>query len=283
MSASDRFNAAMLEQIASRAEPRQREELSKRGVSSPDQLPAEVAGEIFRQVMLEVTAATSPGAQLDTLDHGLKAFSNPRFFSAFERLKTYLEKEIDAFAMASGVDAAIVLAGLGLKVAPFDRKTPKILAEPSNIIDSVERTFSRWKTAFVGYSTCEAPFYMLFTDCIRTLRERVETFPELREIKELVRRIGAALPPDPGRPFSHGMVLIARQPGDSIATISLGDPNPNAGSVVFYGGYKVGEVAGGAPNDGYMPVPLQFLRSAIEDPEVAMWIWRPVGMRGYMN
>jgi len=42
----------------------------------------------------------------------------------------------DAFEMTRGVRAAVVLAGFGLPVAPFDLKAMRILAKPSNDIDT---------------------------------------------------------------------------------------------------------------------------------------------------
>jgi len=75
----------------------------------------------------------------------------------------------DAFEMTSGIYAAVVLAGYGLPVAPFDLEAMRILAKPSSDIDTVRALFSGDRGAYVGYSTCDAPFYLLLTDCVRSL------------------------------------------------------------------------------------------------------------------
>jgi len=61
--------------------------------------------------------------------------------------------------MTRGVYAAVVLAGFGLPVAPFDLLATRILAKPSNDIDTVLELFSSDKGALVGYNSCAAPFY----------------------------------------------------------------------------------------------------------------------------
>ena len=47
-------------------------------------------------------------------------------------------------------------------------KTKRILEAPSNDIDTVLNLFSAWNTAFVGYNTCDAPFYLLVTSSTRS-------------------------------------------------------------------------------------------------------------------
>jgi hypothetical protein len=178
--------------------------------------------------------------------------------------------------MAKGVDGAVVLAAFGLPVAPFDRKMPRILGKPSNDIDTVLSLFSRWKTAFVGYNASAAPFYVLLTDCVRTLRQRVFSHPELTEIKKLFERPGTALPPEPGHSFTPGMALFAREPGDAISTVALLDPSPFAGSIMLYAGWETDGQTHGAPNSGYLPVPVQLLRAVVYEPAVAYSLCRPV-------
>jgi hypothetical protein len=90
----------------------------------------------------------------------------------------------DAFEMTRGILAAVVLAGYALPVAPFDLEA-HILAKPSNDIDTVQALFSADKGAYVGYSTCDAPFYLLLTDCVRSLRQLVPVHPRLSEVKQL--------------------------------------------------------------------------------------------------
>jgi hypothetical protein len=132
--------------------------------------------------------------------------------------------------MTTGVYAAVVLAGFGLPVAPYNLVTSRIVAQPSNDIDTVLELFSSDTGAFVGYNTCTAPFYVLLTDCVRTMRRLVPVRPELSEVKLLLERIGLSLPPDPGQSFVHEAAVIRRRPGDKISTIGLFDPNPMGGS-----------------------------------------------------
>jgi hypothetical protein len=171
------------------------------------------------------------------LRHGLRSFTHPAFNTAMERMRVSCRIPGDAFEMTSGMYAAVVLAGYGLPVAPFDLQAMRIVAKPSNDIDEVLNLFSRDKGAYVGYSSCEAPFYILLTDCIRSLGRLMPTDPRLSEARELFRRTGHSLPPDPGRSFVHGSVVIARQSGDTISTVGLLDPDPmGGGSVTLYAG-----------------------------------------------
>lgn len=279
----DEIAVAAMTRAMQKAEPLLAEELSRYGVTAPDQLPPGIAGQVFQEVMVRTAAENFPGAQLDALKHSLAAFEHPLFGPALARLKVQSRSASDAFAIATGSDAAIVLAGLGLRVAPFDRKTPRILAEPDNGIDNVARTFAKWKSAYVGYSPCDIPFYMLLTDCVRTMRTQIADRPELRELKDLVTRTGLALPSDPFPAFKHGIILIPRESGDSVSTIFLNNPNPNEGSVGLYAGWSINGSREGAPNSGFLPVPLQFLDAAIKEPEIALWIWRPTGPRVMLN
>ena len=116
----------------------------------------------------------------------------------------------------------MVLAALGLAVAPYDLEATRILEKPSNDIDTVLALFSRDETAFVGYDVCDAPFYLFMTDCGRTLRQRVPYDPELSELKMLFERgDGAAWPPDPGRSFRPAVGLFPRRPGDTIWAVAM--------------------------------------------------------------
>lgn len=274
---------AALQRVQQKAEPKLEAALEKHGVTSPNQLPRELAAKIFQDVFIQTAVEHFPAAQIDVLKHGLAAFHHPRFGEAFPRVKSLLAQQSNAFAMATGPDAAIVLAGLGLPVAPFDRKKLNIVGTPSNNIDEVADSFSRWKTAFVGYSPCDIPFYMMFTDCVRTMRSQIEGRPELSQAKLLLNRTGTHLPSGPFPDFQHGIALFPREVGDTVSMIVLDNPNPHQGSVALYAGWTIDGCRYGAPNDGFVPVPLQFLHAALEDPQLAMWIWRPVGARVRLN
>ncbi|MFH1555500.1 MAG: hypothetical protein ABII76_11620 [Pseudomonadota bacterium] len=278
----DGMDIAVLTSMMGKAEPKLAAALAKLGVSSPDQLAPEIAAQVFQDAMVQTAIEHFPDAQVEALKHGLKAFVHPLFGPAFKRLKMQAAQRPDAFAMASGVDAAIVMAGFGLPVAPFDRKTPRILAEPTNDLDSVAATFSKWKSAYVGYSPCDIPFYMLLTDCVRTMLGQIETQPALHQAKALLKR-SVVSTPSGARAFQHGLMVIAREPGETISTAFLNNPDPSMGSVGLYAGWTVGAVREGAPNDGFLPVPMQFLQAAIDDPQFAYWLWKPTGARVTIN
>jgi hypothetical protein len=246
------------------------------GTFDASELPRAVQSEIFRRAIIESAAANFPTSNLQLLSHGLKSFDHPAFVPAWERMRLATEAGRDAFAMTTGVYAAIVLAGYGLPVSPFDLMTTRILAEPSNDIDTVLGLFSADQGAFVGYNSAAAPFYVLVTDCIRTLRQRTPTCRELSEVKQLFERNGASLPPDPGQLFVPGMAVVPRRPGDTISTVALHDPNPTAGSVALYAGWQVDGESYGAPNDGYVPVPVQLLHAVVHDPAIAYSLSWPV-------
>jgi hypothetical protein len=136
--------------------------------------------------------------------------------------------------------------------------------------------FSRWETALVGYNACAAPFYVLLTDCVRTLRQRVPSHPGLTEVSNLFERPGASLPADPGQSFVPGMALFGREPGDTISTVALIDPTRVTGSIVLYAGWEVDGRPYGALNPGCVPFPTQLLRAIVADPFIAHTLCRRV-------
>ncbi len=248
--------------------------LAEYGVSDPSELPLDVQGEILQRAIVETAAANFPTANIAALRHGFRSFTHPAFIPAFERVMSWAAGTGDPFGAAEGADAAVVLAAFGLLVAPCHRKGARILEEPSNDIDTVLSLFSRWKTAFVGYNACLAPFYVLLTDCVRTLRQRVLCHPE---VKILFERPGASLPADPRQSFVPGMALFGRQPGDTISTVALIDPTRLTGSVVLYAGWEVEGRPHGTPNQGCVPFPTQLLRAVVTDPLIAHSLRRPAG------
>jgi hypothetical protein len=247
--------------------------LAEHGVSDPDELPPALQSHLLQRAVIETAAVHFPTGNLEMLKHGFQSFTHPAFCDAMKRMRVSCKGMSDAFEMTRGVYAAIVLAGYGLPVAPFDLEGMHILAKPSNDIDTVLDLFSCDKGAYVGYSSCEAPFYLLLTDCVRTLRHLVPVHPRLSEVKELFARLGRRLPPDPGQSFVHGMAIIERQPGDTVSTIALLDPNPAGGSITLYAGWQVDGEPHGAPNEGYVPVPGQLLRAVVHDARVAYSFW----------
>jgi hypothetical protein len=263
--------------LLAKAEPRLEALLAEYGASDPGELPPALQSQLFQRAILETAAASFPAANLEILKHGFQSFAHSAFLAAMERMTMSCKSLGDAFEMTRGIYAAVVLAGYGLPVAPFDLEAMRILAKPSNDIDTVLALFSRDKGAYVGYRTCDAPFYLLLTDCVRSLRQLVSTHPRLSEVKELFARIGRPLPPDPGQLFMPGMAIIARLPGDTVSTVGLFDPDPMSGSAMLYAGWQVDGEAYGTPNEGGVPVPGQLLKAIVDDRRVAYSFWRTPG------
>jgi hypothetical protein len=124
---------------------------------------------------------------------------------------------------------------------------------------------------------------VLVTDCVRTLRDRVRSHPRLADVRFLLSRSGADLPPDTDVPFQQGCILFAREHGDTISTIFLHDPNPEAGSIGLFGGWTENEAPKGAPNEGLQPLPMQLLQGALADVKIAYWLSNPIGGRRLMH
>lgn len=263
-----------------RAEARFDSLLTENGASHPTKLPVAVAGELFRPAVVETAAAEFQGADPDGLSRGIKSLTHSAFFPALECVRHSIAEaaeDSDIFWSAIGVDAAVVLAGFGLAVAPYDLKIMRILKTPSNDIDTVLALFHRRKTAVVGYNVCEAPFYVLLTDCVQALRRQLPISPELSEVRKLYERTGAPQPPDPGKCFESDMVLFAHEPGDRIPTVGLMDPNPLIADIVLLAGWEANGASHGAPSGGHRPVPWNLLEAVVFDPEAASFLCSLVG------
>ena len=277
MSSEHSLAAAAGAALFEKAELRLKALLAEHGVSDPTELTPSEAGELLMRALSETAATHFPSANLELLAHGARSFAHPAFPQAFERVSIAMTFPSDPLAPAAGVYAAIVLAGFGLPVAPFDLEKACVLEEPTNDIDTVVAQFARWKTAYVGYNVCAAPFYVLLTDCVHTLVKEVPVHPTLKQVKQLFERPGSALPPDPGQSFVPGMAIFARLPGETISMAGLLDWSPSVGSIVLHAGWQIDGKAYGAPNDGYMPVPVQLLRAVVSNPAVAYALACPVG------
>ena len=190
---ADEAGAPLYENVVPRVEAL----LAEYGASHPSELPHEVAAKILHSVLLKIVGPNCPTAALRLLIRAVRrcvrdisSFGHPAFFPAWERVRLSTRAPANAFAMATGPDAAVVLAGYGFPVAPFEFGVGVgVLVEPSNDIDEVLAIFSRWTHAIVGYRSCDAPFYVLVTDCVRTLRERILSRPELSEAKMLFNAV----------------------------------------------------------------------------------------------
>lgn len=260
------------------AEPGLNALLVEYGVSDRRELPLSAQGEVLQRAVVETAAANFPTANLEAMGHGIKSFAHPAFTPALERMRLATRGGSDALAMTRGVYAAVVLAGFGLPVAPLDLATRRILAEPSKDINTVQKLFSTDHGAFVGYNVCTAPFYVLLTDGVRTLRRLVPAHPALPEVKLLVERAMVTLPSDPGYSFKHSIALAYRQPGDAISTVALRGPGPTGGSIVLYAGWQVDGKPYGAPNEGFIPFPVQLLRAVVNDMEWAYSLCQPAAV-----
>jgi hypothetical protein len=252
--------------------------LAQHNASDPAQLSRSLQGQLLQRAVIETAAATFPTANLEMLKHGFRSFTHPAFLDAMDRMRASLKRPGDTFEVTRGVRAAVLLAGYGLPVAPFDRDAMRMLATPSSDIDTVISLFSRDKRAYVGYSSCEAPFFLLLTDCIRTWTRLMPTHPQLAELRHLLERNGSSLPPDPGIPFVTGMAIFGRQAGDTVSTVALLNQDRASGSITLYAGWQVNGEPLGAPNDGYVPVPWQLLRAVVNDPKVAYSFWHTAGV-----
>ena len=267
---ADKAGAILFEKIDQRLESL----LAEHGASDPGELAPAQMNEVLQRAIAEA-AGCFPTANLGQLAHGFRSFVHPAFMPAWDRVKSATAVGRDPFEFSSGVDAAVLLAGFGLAVAPFDFQHG-ILEKPTNDIDIVVAMFSRRPDALVGYDICGAPFYVLLTDCVRTLAKLLGTHPNLIDIRRLFTRNGGSLPANPGKAFVPGMVIFAREPSDMISTILVHDRKPDVGSLMLHAGWRVKDQANGAPYDGYLPVPVALLRAVAYEPAVASAICRPV-------
>src|ERR1700751_6092398 len=93
--------------------------LGQQGVSGPGELPRSLQAELLRRAVVEAAAVNFPTANLKQLDHGGRSFAHPAFIPAWERVRALTAIGSGALAMASGADAAVLLARFGLPVAPL--------------------------------------------------------------------------------------------------------------------------------------------------------------------
>jgi hypothetical protein len=260
-----------------RAEARFNSLLAERGASHPTEVSVAVGRQLFDRAVVETAAADFQGTDVECLARVIQSFTHPAFYPALERVRTETARLWDdpgnIFRSTTGADAAVVLAGFGLSVAPFDRKVTWILEQPSNDIDTVLSLFAHSrKNAVVGYSLYDAPFYVLLTNCIQALRQQLPISPELTEIRQLFNRTGAPLPQDPGRSFQSNMMLFAREPRDTISSEGRMDPKLSTPNIVLLAGWTRGGL-----HDGYHPFPWELLDAVVFDAKAAHFLSQHVG------
>jgi hypothetical protein len=269
------------------AEPRFAAALVEQGGSAPSRIPNAQAAEIFGKVVLATAAQHAPEADLNALDQMIVEYvhrhpsfflpvaraleqmtlagAHPLFRRAVQRARAQAQTTRDIFAPAVGPDCAIMMAGHGLPVAPLDKRSSRLLAPVSNDIGVVAQNFASFKTAYVGYSTCAAPFYLLLTDCVRTLRQRMLLDDRLKDVRRLIEPSNQRWPTDE-HDKQQASVFFGRQPGDRFETIALMERNPHQWSIVLYAGWLEESEPMGAPCDGCVPVPLSLVRAVFADP-----------------
>jgi hypothetical protein len=108
--------------------------LAEHGASDPGELPLARQSQLLQSAIIEAAAANFPAANLEMMKHGFRSFTHSAFLAAMDRMKVSCKSQGDAFEMTRGIHAAVVLAGYGLPVAPFDLEATRILAKPSNDI-----------------------------------------------------------------------------------------------------------------------------------------------------
>ncbi len=240
--------------------------LASHGFSGLDDAPSDLAAKIYREAAFEV-AARNPDADLQTLDRVLTATLRADVRHGLKQMRTLTSQPYDALAAATGKDAAMVMAFFGLPVAPMDRRTLKMMAQPSSDLDEVSAMFDRAKTAFVGYSTCEAAFYTLASDCADTLARMIDTNEQMARIGDLFRRDNTPPPQPQGTPFVKACGVFRRYPGEEIASFIYADPRPDWGSILFYAGWMEDGEPKGSKDGGYKFVPLQLLNALMQMPD----------------
>jgi hypothetical protein len=115
---AERAGAILFERIDQRLESL----LAEHGASDPGELSPAQMNEVFQRAIGEA-AGCFPTANLEQLAHGFRSFVHPAFMPAWDRVKSAAAIGGDSFAFSSGADAAVLLAGFGLAVAPFDFST----------------------------------------------------------------------------------------------------------------------------------------------------------------
>ncbi|MBS0220376.1 MAG: hypothetical protein JSR91_06500 [Proteobacteria bacterium] len=251
--------------LLKRATPRLNELLREYGVQHLSELPHEAMTKVRRQAILETVLTENPLADADGLRRTLQTLDDPLFIRSFQRVRKDAVP-VDAFEPTAGIDAAIFFAGLGLPVCPFDRRSLVPMGGASAGIEEVAKAFANRKTAYVGYSPNLAPFYLLLTDCYRTLAEEGVRNPALAPVRDRIleaMRNGEAVPV---RRFQWRILALPRIEGEKVSQVFVPDPRPDRGSILVHAGWMESDECKGGTPSGYVPVPKQFLQVAVSDP-----------------
>jgi hypothetical protein len=267
-----RFVEGVFNRVTVVANPVLERKLAGRGVAL-EALPLPEQLDLLKSSFAEATAEVELDAAHQQLKLIFDSLADPRFMEAIIRLRS---APLGApFDPAQGRDAAIVLAGAGLVVAPMDRRTGRAIGPSARGIDEADAVFSKAKTAWVGYAPAQAPFYTVVTECLRTLFTALHHDDKFAGMTRTIHSAGGF--PDQGNlPMGRrGMILVERKPEDRIACWSI--QTPGLGAIVIAAGWMEGSEAKGVPGDGLAPAPAQLVRTLVQDPRVLPWLFAPVG------
>ena len=265
------FGMGMFRELAARAEPILKAKVEASGVAHFKDLGLAVASSMLKESLTEAAASHFTEIDMPSFRRAVDAFFDPEWAASFGRVQRMLEEARPAFDLAVGPDVAVVMAGVGVPVAPLDKKTMRPLGSPTRDWREAARVFGRLKTAFVGYDTTSAPFYALVTDSLNTLNAALRADGRLADALVAVRRTPYEFKDAP-IPFQHSTLLVPREESDRFETLMLEDPRPSHGSILFLAGWKQEAEAFGAPNEGMMGMPLQVVHAILQNPAFFAWV-----------
>ncbi len=268
-----KFGLAAFGELAARAEPKIQAALSARGVASVSELTREEASRIIEDALAATAVESFPTVDVAKMTLGFRNLLHPQFSSALVSVRRTLARGYGAFEHASGPEAAIILAGFGVQVAPLDKRTAQPLAALSNDVETVAANFNVRRTALVGYQADQVEFYVLATDCQRTLKERLASDRRMETIRVLMQRANVILPPDPGKRFQHLALLLARNEGDEVSSLAIEDHDPQRGSILFTAAWRDKDGGlHGIQNKGFVPALKSLIDRVANDMDVAHWL-----------
>jgi len=262
----------MGKELLGRAEARLNEKLAARGLTALNETSLDVQEQLVREAIIE-TAFQVPGADLALLNSILDGVFRAELLDALRTILPGLSSPFEALDFASGADAALIMAFFGLPVAPMERGSGQITAPLSANLDQVAANFEATDADLVGYSTCEAPFYVLFTDCHDTVARMLRSEAKLDRIRTLFERDYLPLPEDRGTPFAHACWIFRRQTGDRVGGFMYMDPRDDWGSFFLFAGFmEGGQPKGGGDHGGLKPVPRQLLKALLQAPDAHSFV-----------
>lgn len=268
----DPFAQLMGQELLGRAVDRLNEKLAARGLTALDQTSVDVQEQFVREAITE-TAFLVPGADLAMLNSILDGVFRSELRDALQAILPGLSAPFEALDFASGVDAALIMAFFGLPVAPMERGSGQITSPLSVDLGQVAADFDAIDADLVGYSTCEAPFYVLFTDCHDTVARLLRSEVKLDRIRTLFERDDLPLPEDRGTPFVHACWIFRRQRGDRVGGFMYMDPRTDWGSFFLFAGFMEDcQPKGGGEHGGLKPVPRQLLKALLQAPDAHSFV-----------